>query len=237
MDGAPEPDEQTRDRLAELLPDEALDRALNGLSPEEVTGSGSGGLLAQLAGRMIDAALAGELADHLGYPPGQAPPGRVRQPSQRVDTKRRSRPIRYYFGGHERLLVYVARHEHLARLDRVRRALRKVNNSQELAAALLTLADDLDHFQVSFGLLTEARQMPELQAAEAELWEDWIAKLTEMVAELKARGAAPADQDPYALAALWSSLTAGLAAHHLANPQIDLQPALDLAQLYGTSLR
>jgi len=145
--------------------------------------------------------------------------------------------IRYYFGGRERLLVYVARHEHLAWLDRVRRALRKVNSGEELAVAMLKLANDLDHFQVSFGLLTEARQMPELQAAQAELWTDWIAKLTEMVTELKAAGAAPGDQDPYALAALWSSLTAGLAAHHLANPQIDLQPAFDLAQLYGTSLQ
>ena len=145
--------------------------------------------------------------------------------------------IRYYFGGRERLLIYVARHEHLTRLDHVRRALRKVNSSQELAAALLNQAKDLDHFQVSFGLLTEARQMPELQAAQAELWDDWIAKLTEMVAELKARGAAPTDQDPYALALLGSSLTAGLSAHHLANPQIDLQPALDLAHLYITSLQ
>jgi AcrR family transcriptional regulator len=145
--------------------------------------------------------------------------------------------IRYYFGGRERLLVYVARHEHLTRLDRVRRALRNVNNSKELTTALLNLAKDLDHFQVSFGLLTEARQMPELQAAQAALWQDWIAKLTEMVDELRAAGVAPADQDPYALALLWSSLTAGLAAHHLANPQIDLQPALDLAQLYATSLR
>ena len=107
--------------------------------------------------------------------------------------------IRYYFGGRERLLIYVARHEHLTRLDRVRRALRKVNNSQEL-------------------------------------WQDWIAKLSEMIGELKARGVAPADQDPYALALLWSSLTAGLAAHHLANPQIDLQPAVELAQLYAASL-
>ncbi len=143
--------------------------------------------------------------------------------------------IRYYFGGRERLLVYVARHEHLSRLDRVRRALRNVKSSQELIPALLKLAQDLDHYQVSFGLLTEARQMPELQAAQAALWEDWIAKLTEMVAELKARGGAPADQDSYALALLWSSLTAGLAAHRLANPHIDLQPALDLAQLYATS--
>ena len=45
--------------------------------------------------------------------------------------------IRYYFGGRERLLIYVARHEHLARLDRVRRALRKVDSSEELATALL----------------------------------------------------------------------------------------------------
>lgn len=51
-----------------------------------------------------------------------------------------------------------------------------------------------------------------------------------MVAELKTRGAAAAEQDPYALALFWSSLTAGLAAHHLADPEIDLQPALDLAR-------
>lgn len=145
--------------------------------------------------------------------------------------------IRYYFGGRERLLIYVARHEHLGRLDRVRRALRKVNSNEELAAALLNMAQDLDHFQVSFGLLTEARQMPELQAAQAALWQDWIAKLAEMVDELKARGAVPGDQDPYAIALLWSSLSAGLAAHHLGNLQIDLQPALDLAQRFATSLQ
>src|SRR6516162_2644755 len=40
--------------------------------------------------------------------------------------------IRYYFGGREQLLVYVARHEHLARLDRVRRALRKVDSNEQL---------------------------------------------------------------------------------------------------------
>lgn len=144
--------------------------------------------------------------------------------------------IRYYFGGRERLLVYVARHEHLTRLDRVRRALRKVDSGQELTAALLKLAKDLDYFQVSFGLMTEAWHMPELQAAQAALWQDWIAKLTEMVDELKERGATPGDQDPYALAVLWSSLSVGLAAHHLANPQIDLQPALDLVQSYAASL-
>ena len=64
-----------------------------------------------------------------------------------------------------------------------------------------------------------------------------VAKLTDMITELKVRGAAAADQDPYALALLWTSLTAGLAAHHLADPKIDLRPALDLAQRYATSLR
>jgi putative transposase len=65
--------EGTRDRLRELLPEEALQDALKGLDAEEITGQG--GLLSQLAGRVINAALEGELTDHLGYPPGQAPPG------------------------------------------------------------------------------------------------------------------------------------------------------------------
>lgn len=144
--------------------------------------------------------------------------------------------IRYYFGGRERLLIHVARHEHLAWLDRVRRALRKVNSKEDLTATFLGLAQDLDHFQVSFGLLAEARQMPELQSTQAALSQDWIDKLTEMVAELTGRGAAPADQSPYALALLWSSLAAGLAANRLANPEIDLQPALDLAQHYASEM-
>jgi AcrR family transcriptional regulator len=144
--------------------------------------------------------------------------------------------IRYYFGGREGLLVYVARYEHLAQLDRIRRTLLAVETSEGLSTSLLRLADDLDHFQVTFGLLTEARQMPELKAAQAQLWEDWVAKLTEMVSELQARGVVRAEHDPYALALLWSSVTAGLAAHHLANPEIALQPALDLAQRYAASL-
>lgn len=65
--------EATRDRLRDLFSDEALEEALSGLDPEEITGQG--GVLAQLAGRVINAALEGELTAHLGYPPGQAPPG------------------------------------------------------------------------------------------------------------------------------------------------------------------
>jgi AcrR family transcriptional regulator len=138
--------------------------------------------------------------------------------------------IRYYFGGRERLLVYVARHEHLARLDRVRRALRSVDEGERLASALVDLAGDLDHYEVMFGLLTEARQMPDLRATQEALWADWLSKLTDMAAELQTRGVVSAGQDPYALALVWSSLTAGLAAHQLANPGIDLGPARDLAE-------
>jgi putative transposase len=65
--------EGTRERLQALLPEEALQDALKGLDPEEITGHG--GLLSQLAGRVINAALEGELTDHLGYPSRQAPPG------------------------------------------------------------------------------------------------------------------------------------------------------------------
>lgn len=61
------------DRLAELLPADVLEDALEGLEPEEITGPG--GLLTQLAGRVIETALGAELTGHLGYPAGQAPPG------------------------------------------------------------------------------------------------------------------------------------------------------------------
>ena len=56
-----------------MLPQEALEEALAGLAPEEITGPG--GLITQLAGRVVEAALGAELSGHLGYPPGQAPPG------------------------------------------------------------------------------------------------------------------------------------------------------------------
>jgi putative transposase len=59
--------------LAGLLAGEELEQALDGLAPEEITGPG--GLLSRLAGRVIETALGAELTEHLGYPPGQAPPG------------------------------------------------------------------------------------------------------------------------------------------------------------------
>jgi putative transposase len=72
-DAAGEPPEELVDRLAGLLPADELREALKGLAPEQITGPG--GLLTQLAGRVIETALGAELTDHLGYPPGQAPPG------------------------------------------------------------------------------------------------------------------------------------------------------------------
>jgi putative transposase len=61
------------DRLAGLLPRDELEDALKGLAPDEITGPG--GLVSQLAGRVIETALGAELTEHLGYPPGQAPTG------------------------------------------------------------------------------------------------------------------------------------------------------------------
>jgi putative transposase len=69
----PQPPPEVVDRLAELLPDGALDDAVRGLRPEEL--SGPGGLLSQLAGRVVEAALEAELTEHLGHPPGGRPQG------------------------------------------------------------------------------------------------------------------------------------------------------------------
>src|SRR3954464_427138 len=67
------PPREVMDRLAGLLPEGALDEAVRGLKPEEL--SGPGGLLSQLAGRVVEAALEAELTDHLGHPPGGRPQG------------------------------------------------------------------------------------------------------------------------------------------------------------------
>jgi putative transposase len=68
-----QPPPEVIDRLAVLLPDGALDDAVRGLRPEEL--SGPGGLLSQLAGRVVEAALEAEMTDHLGHPPGGRPQG------------------------------------------------------------------------------------------------------------------------------------------------------------------
>src|SRR4051812_36061419 len=67
-EGAQSSTDAVVDRLAELLPAEALEDALSGLEPEEITGPG--GLLTQLAGRVIETALGAELTAHLGHPSG-----------------------------------------------------------------------------------------------------------------------------------------------------------------------
>lgn len=61
-------DESARERLEGVIDPEALERALEGLDPEQITGAG--GLITQLAGRVINAALEAELDDHLGRPHG-----------------------------------------------------------------------------------------------------------------------------------------------------------------------
>lgn len=65
------PPQEVVDRLAGLLPEGALEDAVKGLKPEDL--SGPGGLLSQLAGRVVEAALEAELTEHLGHPPGGVP--------------------------------------------------------------------------------------------------------------------------------------------------------------------
>jgi len=70
-EGRQGPPQEVIDRLAGLLPEGALEDAVKGLRPEEL--SGPGGLLSQLAGRVVEAALEAEMTDHIGHPPGGVP--------------------------------------------------------------------------------------------------------------------------------------------------------------------
>ena len=81
--------EEVGDRLEGLLPDDALQDALEGLRPEEITGPG--GLMTQLAGRVLDAALGAELTGHLGLSAGAGAAGRAPATSATGTTPRRSR--------------------------------------------------------------------------------------------------------------------------------------------------
>ena len=73
-EGAQSPRDAAVDRLAGLLPADALEDALKGLERDDITGPG--GLLTQLAGRVIETALGAELTEHLGHPPGGVAHGR-----------------------------------------------------------------------------------------------------------------------------------------------------------------
>lgn len=61
------------DRLDEVISRDVLAEALAGIGPDQVTGPG--GLITELAGRVIEAALAAELTAHLGHLPGGTPAG------------------------------------------------------------------------------------------------------------------------------------------------------------------
>jgi putative transposase len=72
----PLPIEDVPAGVRELLSDELVDELLAGAQTEEEI-VGPGGLLSQLTKRLVERALEVELTDHLGYEPGQAPPGGV----------------------------------------------------------------------------------------------------------------------------------------------------------------
>jgi putative transposase len=64
------------DELRERLTDSMIDELLAGRQGEaEILGRD--GLLGDLTRRLVERAMAAELTEHLGYPPGQAPPGGV----------------------------------------------------------------------------------------------------------------------------------------------------------------
>jgi transposase-like protein len=65
--------DDVRARLDALFSRDALQDALAGVDPDRITGPG--GLITELAGRVIEAALGAELTAHLGHPPGGIPAG------------------------------------------------------------------------------------------------------------------------------------------------------------------
>jgi putative transposase len=156
--------EEVRERLAGLLPEEALQDALEGLGPEEITGPG--GLMSQLAGRVLETALGAELSGHLGYPPGEAPPGgagNIRNGSTQKTVKTDLGPVqvrtpRDRAGTFEPQLV-AKRQTRLAGLD---------DRVLDLYAGGMTVRDIAAHLQGLYGV---------------EIGRDTISRVTDAVLE------------------------------------------------------
>jgi putative transposase len=150
------------DRLAGLLPEDALQDALKGLDGEQITGPG--GLLAQLAGRVIETALEAEMTDHLGHPPGGVPSSanvRNGSSSKRVSTDLgpvEVRTPRDRAGSFEPKLV-AKRQTRLAGLD---------DKILGLYAGGMTTRDISDHLSELYG---------------AEIGRDTISRITDAVLE------------------------------------------------------
>ena len=144
--------------------------------------------------------------------------------------------MRYWFGGREGLLVQVARHEHLRRLDQIRRALREVSTPDELTETLLGLADAQDHYRVTRALLDAATAMPDLAMWQHRLWADWRTRMRTIVVDLQDRGIVRGELDPEALALVWSAVTSGLAEHREAEPTVDLRAVIQLLHRYAANL-
>jgi hypothetical protein len=145
--------------------------------------------------------------------------------------------MRYYFGNRERLLIHVARYEHLLQLGRVRRAFRDLERGEDLPPLLVKLAQDSEHYRVALGLLEASQGLPELADVQRELWADWRAKMRELVADLQQRGLVRIELDPESLALLWSAVTLGLAVHRHAEPGLSLKRVLALAERYASALQ
>jgi len=141
--------EEVADRLAGLLPEEALHDALKGLEGDQITGPG--GLLSQLAGRVIQTALEAELTDHLGHPPGGVPQGpNVRNGAGRKTVQTDLGPVevrtpRDRDGSFEPKLV-AKRQTRLAGLD---------DRVLDLYAGGMTVRDIAAHLQSLYGVEIE----------------------------------------------------------------------------------
>ena len=81
------------ERLDGLLPREALEELVAEIDPQDIVGPG--GLITQLAGRVVEAALRAELTAHLGHPAGGVPAaGNVRNGGTSKTLKTDLGPVR-----------------------------------------------------------------------------------------------------------------------------------------------
>jgi hypothetical protein len=136
------------------LSDELIDELLGGAQTAEQI-AGPDGLLGQLTRRLLERALQAELSDHLGYAPGQAPPGgagnaRNGQPAKTLITDQgpvrvRSARDRKRTFDPKALIFLASMTRRLVRVWRKPGRREERVQDQHLVAAVARRADDLRH--------------------------------------------------------------------------------------------
>ncbi|MHB8658285.1 MAG: TetR/AcrR family transcriptional regulator [Solirubrobacteraceae bacterium] len=142
--------------------------------------------------------------------------------------------LHYYFGSKERLLIEVVRRECDVRKQRLTEAVAHADSADEVLGGLVgTFGDFLGQGPaisvMFFEMISLGQRNAEIAVELAELGRNTRANLAEALRVKSESGVLELRADPDAVATFLFALADGITARKLSEPEIDLEPAMNLA--------